>query len=584
MFDGDLDALDEAAVLTAAAGFRAVADRAEARLLQAAVHFADLNHEPRQRIETGEILPGLERTKVYGGAGCPGVAEFAPVELGAALGMSSGAAASLLGEALALRHRLPRTWAAVLAGTAVAWRARQIAHACLSLSEEAAALVDARVAGLVNTLTPTRLTKIVQAAIWQADPDAARADAEHAARQRGVWIGQSDHHGTNTIWIKAATGDVIRFDATIDALAAALRELGDTDTLTQRRAKVIGWIADPDAAHELLHAARHLVRTRNTTNPNTDPDRDSDDSDGDRDDDRDGDGDAIDWAADAADPVDEACGTDPTETADRDSDCDGTGDRDGDSHLYRDASSGSDGDSAGYTDWCGWPDEPDPDAEADRDAPHPSEGDVLHFPTLDTEAAGQTDAEDAFSRRALAGRLAAIKHRAHSHHGCGTSPSRHTLYIHLTDHTLATGTGVLRVENLGPALASQLAELLGHEAIVVKPVIDLHDQLSVDAYEIPTRIRERVRLRYPVDVFPFGTAEATTRTDLDHIVPYDDTGPPGQTSTNNLAPQSRLHHRAKTHGGWRCRRLPDGAFEWTSPHGATYRVDHTGTHPTDTAA
>jgi len=29
-------------------------------------------------------------------------------------------------------------------------------------------------------------------------------------------------------------------------------------------------------------------------------------------------------------------------------------------------------------------------------------------------------------------------------------------------------------------------------------------------------------------------------------------------------------------------RLPDGAFEWTSPHGHVYRVDHTGTHPIDT--
>ena len=151
--------------------------------------------------------------------------------------------------------------------------------------------------------------------------------------------------------------------------------------------------------------------------------------------------------------------------------------------------------------------------------------------------------------------------------------------MHLTDTALATGTGVLRVEELGPLLLNQLTELLGHDQIVVKPVIDLHDQVSVHSYEIPDRIRERVRLRHPVDMFPYSGAEATTRMDQDHIVPYDRTGPPGQTNTDNLIPEGQLHHRAKTFGDWRCRRLPTGAIEWTSPHGFGFRVDHTGTHP-----
>jgi hypothetical protein len=38
----------------------------------------------------------------------------------------------------------------------------------------------------------------------------------------------------------------------------------------------------------------------------------------------------------------------------------------------------------------------------------------------------------------------------------------------------------------------------------------------------------------------------------------------------------------KTHGDWTVRRLDDGASEWVSPHGFTFRVDHTGTHPLDT--
>jgi hypothetical protein len=75
-------------------------------------------------------------------------------------------------------------------------------------------------------------------------------------------------------------------------------------------------------------------------------------------------------------------------------------------------------------------------------------------------------------------------------------------------------------------------------------VIDLNDRVSVDSYEIPDRIRERVKLMDLVDQFPFGgTAETTLRTDLDHIEPYTTTGPPGQTNTDNLAPESRFHYR-----------------------------------------
>jgi hypothetical protein len=79
-------------------------------------------------------------------------------------------------------------------------------------------------------------------------------------------------------------------------------------------------------------------------------------------------------------------------------------------------------------------------------------------------------------------------------------------------------------------------------------------------------------------MFPYSGAEATTRMDQDHITPYDRAGPPGQTNTDNLIPQGRLHHRAKTFGGWRCERLPSGAIEWCSPNGFRFLVDHTGTH------
>jgi hypothetical protein len=158
-------------------------------------------------------------------------------------------------------------------------------------------------------------------------------------------------------------------------------------------------------------------------------------------------------------------------------------------------------------------------------------------------------------------------------------PGQTEVFVHLTDLTLATGTGVLRAEGIGPLLADQLTELVGHGPYTVKPVIDLNDAVSVDAYEIPTRIRERVRLIHPVELFPYGTRETHRAIDLDHIEPYDPYGPPGQTSTRNLAPLSRFAHRVKTHApGWNVHRVDAKTLEWTTPHGFTFQVDPTGTH------
>ena len=115
--------------------------------------------------------------------------------------------------------------------------------------------------------------------MWEADPELAKAQAEAAAKERGVYVGPSDDHGTKRFWVRAAAGDVIRFDATIDDLAQALKTLGDTDSLDDRRAKAIGWISDPAAAHQLLEVARYLARTRPTPTPRpTAPSSDSTDT------------------------------------------------------------------------------------------------------------------------------------------------------------------------------------------------------------------------------------------------------------------------------------------------------------------
>jgi hypothetical protein len=299
MFEGEWSSLNAAETLDAAAECHATEHRGALGKLLAAVHFADLNHpdatahQPRR--------PGGERGIVLGGPGCPPVREFAAAAFGPMIGISAGAGAVFIGHALALRHRMPMTWARVVAEKATPWKAIQIAKACEGLSEQAAADVDRRFAKIIDTVTPDRLEKIVTAAIWRADPAAAEEKAEENARERGVYVSRSSKHGSKTIWVRAATGDVLRFDASIANLADALKILGDTSSLQRRRAKAIGIIADHTYAAAVLAEANRRHTT--TPEPATSAPQPADTAD-------------TTEPAGPAEPADAATGADPAEPTD----------------------------------------------------------------------------------------------------------------------------------------------------------------------------------------------------------------------------------------------------------------------------
>jgi hypothetical protein len=158
---------------------------------------------------------------------------------------------------------------------------------------------------------------------------------------------------------------------------------------------------------------------------------------------------------------------------------------------------------------------------------------------------------------------------------------RAVLYVRISEDALRTGTGVAHCEGVGPITVGQVREFLGHHRVSVRPVLDLRDQVPVDAYEVPEAMREAVRLARPASVFPWSHTESR-RVDLDHTIsflPVEEGGPPGQTRIENLGPMVRFAHRIKTHGrGWRHHQPVPGVYLWRTPHGYWVRVDHTGSH------
>ncbi len=165
------------------------------------------------------------------------------------------------------------------------------------------------------------------------------------------------------------------------------------------------------------------------------------------------------------------------------------------------------------------------------------------------------------------------------------------LHVHLSDAALASSPAessapaplpLGRLENGDHVVtAEQVRAWCGVPGthVVVKPVIDLHDRIRVNQYEIPVRIAEHVVLRDGTCVFPWCTRPARG-CDLDHVVPHGTRG--GPTATDNLAPLCRRHHRLKTHGGWTYSVIEPGSYLWSTPRGHHFLRDPIGT--TDVSA
>ena len=250
--------LDDADTAAAVLGFvrrrRAVADRAEAELLQAAVDWAAMH--PAESIE--EAASHYERS--FGdepipvaGPGTPLVAEFSIAEFAAAVGLPTEVGKSYVGEALELRHRLPQVWSRVVAGRLVAWRARRIAKATMGLSVEAVAYVDRHVAPVAYKIRVAGIDRTIATAIARFMPEETERRRQAASDGRCFNVGKpaSGLDGTTDVWGTLDAADALDLNAAVAAGAEALKDLGSTESLDVRRSQAVAGLARRQLAFDL---------------------------------------------------------------------------------------------------------------------------------------------------------------------------------------------------------------------------------------------------------------------------------------------------------------------------------------------
>jgi hypothetical protein len=250
-----------AGVLGALRASRETARRAEVESMVAALDWADLHSV--DSLDHAATVPGTDRGLALAGECAPLVAEFAVVELAAALGRSADSARLWLGATLEIRYRLPRTWARLMATGLEPWRARQVASHTMLLCREAASWVDAQVAPIAHKIGPAQLERIVAEAVRRYDPEQAYENELATAERRHVTI--HDQHLVDGCVEVTATIDAIDAHDLNTAVGKTAHDLllaGSTESLDVRRAQALGEIA----RHELT-----LDLSEHTPEPGTGP-------------------------------------------------------------------------------------------------------------------------------------------------------------------------------------------------------------------------------------------------------------------------------------------------------------------------
>jgi hypothetical protein len=241
-----------AGLLAAIAETTTAATRVEIVKFRQAAVWADLH--PAETVADAATLPGSQGAVLIAGEGPPLVADCCVPELAAALGVSTDAGYRYLGDAVEVRHRLPRIWGQVMTGRVPVWKARRVAQQTLDLSPAAAAFVDAQLAPALRGCSFAQIERTVAAARSRFDPDAAEQLRLAAAERRRLDV-DTRHvdpaDGTVAVFGVLDLADALDLDHALALGAAQLAAAGCAAPLDVRRAMTAGALARGEIALDL---------------------------------------------------------------------------------------------------------------------------------------------------------------------------------------------------------------------------------------------------------------------------------------------------------------------------------------------
>lgn len=227
----------------AVAVFDSVVDEREVliRRVDAIAHFIDCY----DTVDASSTAPGAEDLVAAGADGTPVIAEFACVELGPLLGISTAAAWAWIRDVANLRHRHVHTWRAIHEQRVEVWQARKVAQqvAAAGLDAAAAGWVDQRIAPVLGTMSWVRVLNRLKKLITQADQALAAARVLVEKSRRFVRV-HHDGDGMSTIVARTTTRVALELDAVLCAVALGRIAAGEDNlTMDALKADALGDLA-----------------------------------------------------------------------------------------------------------------------------------------------------------------------------------------------------------------------------------------------------------------------------------------------------------------------------------------------------
>lgn len=222
----------------------------EAEKLAVAAEFVEANPP--------ESLADFEGGYPVAGPGAPAVAEFSIASLSAALSMTTTATRHLLGDAVELKHRMPRLWVLVQSDQVPVWKVRRVCGLTSELPLDATLWIDEELAANPKRVSTFRIERLAEAARAKFDPQAHAEVQAQLAEHYKVEIGPVAirfSHPTpalSKVEMILDTPAANELEAMIATIAGALANIGSTESLDRRRALAVGMLADPQATLDFL--------------------------------------------------------------------------------------------------------------------------------------------------------------------------------------------------------------------------------------------------------------------------------------------------------------------------------------------